>query len=337
MEKNMKNNIVFFFTILAMTEIIPVIITMIYPKFCYGCTYIGKLHQHLNSRYHLGYIASIAHIGLLVYFIFLSTSIKNKLYKYSLIIILLFVIYLSTVQILTLLSLILSLFCNNPPFLENRDEIFPASRTIEKNANNIIKEFNDYTKQHKPNCVRESNPGFKIEITNNSENCWRTLYLKNLGKIDETMLEYFPSTLSLLQDKQIHNAFFSILDPGVEIPPHIGYYKGYLRYHLGIIIPNDSSNIINDKAYIVCGGKKYIWKTGEGVIFDDIYLHNVKNPTYERRVVLYIDFIRKSNNFLCNSINDLGIFIIENSITLRTFITNQHNQTKIEDSKVYRF
>lgn len=334
MEKNIKNSIVFFFTILAMTEILPVMITMIYPKFCYGCSYIGKLHQYLNSTYNLGYIASLAHVGLLIYFIFLSTSIKNKVYKYSLIFFLLFVIYLSTLQILTLLSLFLSLFYNNPPFLENHDEIFPASRSIEKNTNNIIKEFNDYIKEYTPSCVRESNPGFKIEITKNSENCWRSLYLKNLGKIDENMVKYFPSTLPLLQDKQIHNAFFSILDPGVEIPHHVGYYKGYLRYHLGINIPNDTSNNINHKAYIVCGGKKYIWKTGEGVIFDDIYLHHVKNPSNEKRVVLYIDFIRKSNNFLCNSINDLGVFIIENSLTLHTFVKNQHNQTKIDDSKV---
>jgi beta-hydroxylase len=144
------------------------------------------------------------------------------------------------------------------------------------------------------------------------------------------MVQYFPNTIKLLKDQEIHNAFFSILDPGVEIPPHVGYYKGYLRYHMGVIIPNNDTVKTDDKAYIVCGGEKYIWKEGEGVVFDDLYLHYVKNPTNKGRVVLYIDIKRDFESNIVNKINDIGIFLIENSLLFNYFVKNQHSQNKIE-------
>jgi aspartyl/asparaginyl beta-hydroxylase (cupin superfamily) len=149
--------------------------------------------------------------------------------------------------------------------------------------------------------------------------------LKKYGKIvDGIVNDKFPTTINLLKDDQIHNAFFSILDPGVEIPPHTGYYKGYLRYHLGVKIPNG-----DEKAYIVCGGEKYTWKEKEGVLFDDMYLHYVKNPTKKQRVVLYLDVKRKSDNKFVNFINDVCISLMENSPVLKMFLKNQHTQKEI--------
>ena len=56
---------------------------------------------------------------------------------------------------------------------------------------------------------------------------------------------------------------------------------------------------------------------------------HVKNPTNQRRFVLYLDIKRISNSNIVNNINDIGINLIENSILLKTFIKNQHTQTKI--------
>ena len=155
--------------------------------------------------------------------------------------------------------------------------------------------------------------------------------MKRAGITVENIVQYFPNTTELLKDEQIHNAFFSILDPGVEIPPHVGYYKGYLRYHMGIVIPNNETDRTDDKAYIVCDGEKYIWKEGEGVVFDDMYLHYVKNATNQTRVVLYLDIKRKSTSYFVDKINDIGIFLIENSIIFKIFLKNQHSQNKIEN------
>jgi beta-hydroxylase len=240
-------------------------------------------------------------------------------------------IYLPTIPLINIITIFLCLNYKNPPFINNYYNVFPSSIQIEKKSKIINNEFKNYIKNNKPDCIRKTNPGFKIENNSNNNNCWRALYLKKIGKIDNNMIKYFPNTIELLKDKQIHNAFFSILDPGVEIPPHIGYYKGYLRYHLGVIIPNNETNKTSDKAYIVCGGEKYIWKENKGIVFDDLYLHYVKNPTNKVRVVLYLDIKRNSESYLVNKLNDIGIYLIQNSILFNIFLKNQHSQNKIEN------
>jgi len=239
-------------------------------------------------------------------------------------------IYLPTLPLINIITILLCLIFNNPPFIKNHHTEFPPSLELERKSSSIINEFNTYTKNNKPDCIRKTNPGFTIEKNSKEDNCWRALYLKKLGKIDNNIIQYFPNTTELVKDEQIHNAFFSILDPGVEIPQHTGYYKGYLRYHMGVVIPNNNTGKTDAKAYIVCGGEKYIWKEGEGVIFDDMYLHSVKNPTNKTRVVLYLDIKRKSESHFINKLNDIGIYLMENSILLNIFLKNQHSQNKIE-------
>ena len=192
----------------------------------------------------------------------------------------------------------------NPPFIHNYHDIFPASKQVEKSYDKILMEYQAYEKNHinKINCIKENNPGFRIEKKLNlkDDNCWRSIYLKKGGKIEEVMKEFFPHTMEAISDSQIHNAFFSILDPDVEIPPHIGYFKGYLRYHLGIVIPDTG-----ERAYIVCGGEKYEWKNGHGIVFDDMYSHYVKNPTGKVRVVLYLDIKRINVSWMNQKIERL--------------------------------
>ena len=316
---------------IVMIELAPYVITVISPDLCYGCTSIGKLQQKLNNEYNTGYIAWFSYILLFLYIIYLATNLKNQYLKYITIIVCIYLIYLPTLPLLSVMTVLLSMYFKNPPFIHNYHTIFPSSTNIEKSANTIINEFNTYLTNNKIECIRKTNPGFKIENTNSNENCWRALYLKKIGVIDQQMIKHFPNTIKLVEDEQIHNAFFSILDPGVEIPSHVGYYKGYLRYHMGIEIPNNNTGRTDDKAYIVCGDEKYIWKEGEGIVFDDMYLHYVKNPTNQTRVVLYLDVKRKSENPFINFINNAGIYLLENSILLKTFLKNQHNQNKITE------
>jgi len=324
------NVILFILIILSLFEIIPFLITSINPNICYGCTPIGKMHQYLNANNNLAIISWVSYTFLFIYLIYLSWRLKTNL-KYVLIFGCLFMIYLPTLPLVNIISILLCLIYQNPPFINDYYSLFPSSIKIENNSNIIIREFKNYTKDNKPECIRKSNPGFKIETNEIEGKCWRALYLKKAGKIENGMIQNFPNTIQLLKDEQIHNAFFSILDPGVEIPPHVGYYKGYLRYHMGVIIPNNCTKGSEDKAYIVCGGEKYIWKEGKGIVFDDLYLHHVKNPTNKLRVVLYLDIKRKSQSYLVNKLNDMGISLIENSVIFNIFLKNQHSQNKIEN------
>jgi aspartyl/asparaginyl beta-hydroxylase (cupin superfamily) len=316
--------------LLSLVELVPYGITILFPHLSYGSTSIGKFHQQLNADYQLTYFTWMAYLILFMYVIYISFYFKNKVLTWVSILICVFMIYVATMPLLNIITLLLSLVYDTPPFIHDYHTIFPAAVQIEKKSDTIMEEFHRYVSQHTPSCIRETNPGYKIEITHNKDHCWRALHLKKLGKIDKSMAPHFPTTIDLLKDPQIHNAFFSILDPGVEIPPHVGYYKGYLRYHLGVVIPNDHTGRSDDKAYIVCGGEKYVWKQHEGIVFDDLYLHHVKNPTNQRRVVLYLDIKRKGNSFV-NLLNEMGIFLIEHSILLNVFVKNQHQQQKIKN------
>ena len=315
---------------LSLFEILPIVYTILQPDFCYGCTSLGKLHQYLNVHAKFAYVNWSAYTVLFLYLLNVSRNIHSNLFKYAAIACCVFMLLLPVMPISNIITFILSLYYDNPPFIHDYQPVFPASSDIENSYHAIKSEYEDFTSEYKADCIRKSNPAFTIENTSDDNNCWRGLYLKRAGTIDESQTKHFSKTIACLRNEQIHNAFFSILDPGVEIPGHTGYYKGYLRYHLGVDIPNNSSLDDNSKAYIVCGEEKYVWKNGEGIVFDDMYYHYVKNPSNQTRVVLYLDIKRKTENVFIDSINNLGMWLVENSVFLKFFIQNQHNQIKIE-------
>jgi beta-hydroxylase len=57
------------------------------------------------------------------------------------------------------------------------------------------------------------------------------------------------------------------------------------------MVPDKSAG----ECYIICGGVRYDWKEGEGVLFDDTYWHEVWNKTNQRRVVLFLDVLRDNS------------------------------------------
>jgi aspartate beta-hydroxylase/beta-hydroxylase len=81
-------------------------------------------------------------------------------------------------------------------------------------------------------------------------------------------------------------AFFSILDGGKSIPAHCGPYRGYLRYHLALVVPQNHPPSIRVK------DQHYTWQEGSGVLFDDSWDHEVTNTSDSDRVVLIVDIRR---------------------------------------------
>lgn len=134
---------------------------------------------------------------------------------------------------------------------------------------------------------------------------WKS-YLFKMGAFVEENCRRCPQTAAALAKiPGIYLAFFSILSPRQYITPHFGYYKGFLRYHLGVIIPNNNAdnacwlrinpdpeaNARQDLERIR-EGEKYYWHEGEGVVFDDTLLHDASNDSDDIRVVLWIDIRR---------------------------------------------
>jgi beta-hydroxylase len=121
-----------------------------------------------------------------------------------------------------------------------------------------------------------------------------------------------PRTADLLRNVPgLYTAFFSILDPKQYITPHWGYWKGFLRYHLGVVVPRDNvdqscwlrvnSNAEDNARHdtrLIERGEKYYWREGRGVMFDDTFLHDAKNDSDEVRVVLRLDLRRRMPAYL---------------------------------------
>jgi len=214
---------------------------------------------------------------------------------------------------------ILSFYCNNSAYLTVKEklEIFPISQSLEKNYENIKKDFLNYP--HKIPTFNKMLPEFVVT----KDELWKVLPLKTTGKIINSNFSYFPSLKNILPHPSIHNAFFSIMEPSCKLPPHIGPYKGYLRYHLGIIIPQE-----NNKPFISVNKEIYYWKDGEGIMFDDMYEHYAENPTSKNRVVLFIDVIRPLKG-LIDYLNRFSIFLIEINPIMKRIQRIQHESVKI--------
>jgi aspartyl/asparaginyl beta-hydroxylase (cupin superfamily) len=135
---------------------------------------------------------------------------------------------------------------------------------------------------------------------------WKSFLFKS-GEFSESNCDLCPKTAAILRKiPDMDTAFFSVLDPKQYVTPHWGYYKGFLRYHLGVLIPNDNrdrncylrvnddpvANSTRDETAIE-NGAVYYWKNGEGIVFDDNYLHDATNDSDEVRVVLWLDMRRK--------------------------------------------
>lgn len=117
---------------------------------------------------------------------------------------------------------------------------------------------------------------------------WRTFVMYGFGNRSEKNCARAPETARLLaQVPHLQTAWFSILTPRSDIPPHRGVTKGILRCHLGLIVPKDRENCT-----IRVDDQVMQWQEGEAFVFDDTYEHEVRNDTDEGRVVLLFDFDR---------------------------------------------
>jgi ornithine lipid ester-linked acyl 2-hydroxylase len=114
-----------------------------------------------------------------------------------------------------------------------------------------------------------------------------------------------PETTKLLKQMPgMKTAFFSILAPGKHLPPHRGPYKGVLRLHLGLLIPEPA-----DMCAIRVGSQTRHWQEGRVMIFDDTFEHEAWNRTDGVRVVLFVDILRPMR-FPANMLNAVMTWVI---------------------------
>ncbi len=172
----------------------------------------------------------------------------------------------------------------NQPFFEPSE--FPWVRDVEENWKTIRAEL-DQVLAH-----RDALPNFQDISTDQAsitdDDRWKTYFFYGYGFRSDPNCARCPETTRLIDRiPGMQTAMFSILAPRKRIPPHDGPYKGVLRYHLGLLVPEPEEQV-----GIKVGGQVAHWHEGKSLVFDDTFEHEVWNDTDETRVVLFLDVVR---------------------------------------------
>jgi beta-hydroxylase len=116
---------------------------------------------------------------------------------------------------------------------------------------------------------------------------WKRFYLKWYEAKHPSAIQFCPKTVALLaQVPEVKAAMFTELPPGAKLNEHRDPYAGSLRFHMGLSTPND------DNCFINVNQQTYSWRDGEGVVFDETYLHWAINNTDKTRIILMCDIER---------------------------------------------
>ena len=114
---------------------------------------------------------------------------------------------------------------------------------------------------------------------------WKVFVFRAYGMRFAENCRRCPETAKLIdQIPGVEVAFFSVLEPGAHLAAHRGAYKGLVRTHLGLVVPEP-----RERVRMKVGGETIVWEEGRAVTFDDTYRHEVWNETAGVRVVLLID------------------------------------------------
>jgi len=130
------------------------------------------------------------------------------------------------------------------------------------------------------------------------KNGWKRFYLKWYDASHPSAERLCPQTYALLQSiPSVKAAMFAELPPGGKLNPHRDPFAGSMRYHLGLATPND------DRCFIEVDGERHSWRDGQGVIFDETFIHWAINGSDSDRVILFCDVERPLRFGWMQSIN----------------------------------
>ena len=244
-------------------------------------------------------------------------------------------IELNTIEILYAFSYLISRQVRTPEFL-NLDKYFPNYKKIESKyadfKQDVLNYFSNYsikTVDLTYNSLNGVNKliGNDIKIDKNGvESGWRLITLKIGSKVTGKCQKYFPAIAKVIGEMpEVISCVLSILEPGIMIPIHIGYYKGIIRYMLPLVIPKDKDNCL-----LWVNGITYSWTEGVSVLWDDIYPHKVINNTTENRILLYMDIIRPLPR-LMGDLNQKVLRLIDNSQIVKDEIKRTEYKLEINN------
>jgi beta-hydroxylase len=163
---------------------------------------------------------------------------------------------------------------------------FPWTRDVEREWRGIRAELDQV--MTRPELIPEFGEISPDQAHFRAYGTWRTFFLYAYGiQVDENCQRCPVTTRVVNRIPRMLTAFFSILEPGMHIPPHRGPYGGLLRYHLALRVPEPVTT-----CRIRVDDRVATWEEGKSLVFDDTYEHEAWNESPESRVVLFVDFER---------------------------------------------
>ena len=113
---------------------------------------------------------------------------------------------------------------------------------------------------------------------------WATLWFSLYGQRYADNCALFPLTMNALEAVPAPAgwAALSALEPGSHVRPHCGVTNAKLRLHYAICAERGSR--------LRVGSRFYEWSSGEMMIFDDSYEHEVWVSGTHPRIVMIVDF-----------------------------------------------
>ena len=186
---------------------------------------------------------------------------------------------------------------------------FPWAAELEANWEAIRAELDEVLKD--PAALPRFQDISKDQVAITQDDKWKTFFLYGFGyRAEANCIRCPETTRAVEQIPGMKTAFFSILAPGKHIKAHRGAYKGLLRCHLGLKVPEPK-----EACRIRVEDEIRHWEEGQCMIFDDTYQHEVWNDTDGQRVVLFIDVVRP----FAEPVATLNEFIIK-LVTLSPFV-----------------
>ncbi len=212
----------------------------------------------------------------------------------------------------------------NPAWFRSED--FPWIAELEKRAPEIGAELEQFLENpERIPSMAEISPEQKA-ITKDDR--WKSLFFLMFGRRAEVNLKRFPATAAALEEiPGLKTSLFSILEPGKHVKAHRGIFKGVIRAHLPLKIPEP-----REQCGLKVDGETRHWETGKVLVFDDTYRHEAWNYTTGIRAVLMIDVVRPLR-FPANLLNGFLLRCIQVSPLTRSIHTNTLKwEKKLEDA-----
>lgn len=157
------------------------------------------------------------------------------------------------------------------------------------------------------------------DLSDHDKIAWKYVSLRAFGTDHAANQALCPKTARLiLAMPEIINAGFSILDPQKHILPHKGPYGGFLRYHLGLVVPRDDHG--QEQGVLRVENTINRVKEGRGLLFDDFREHEAWNHGATPRVVLIVDVPRPGLPAPLRAFDRALMGFIARSPKLRAFI-----------------